>query len=157
MINAGADVNIPDKDGVTPLQTAIGRAFKGDYRKIIEKLISAGADVNGLGTSLDDETPLQRAVEGGYNDIAEQLLLAGADVNAPTPWTGSTALQAAKLKGHSELVKKLKEAGAVERCFGCRQSQCKTSNQTQQKTRLLKMAVIFVENHLGRLNHGRTS
>ncbi len=89
MINAGADINARDKQGITPLM--FGAAFSTP--ELVKLLIAKKADVN----AKDEEgnTPLYWAV--CHSDKVEnvQLLIkAGADVNAVT-LGGFTILMAA--------------------------------------------------------------
>lgn len=106
-IEVGADVNIGENGGLTPLFLA---SQKGHF-EIVEKLIEAGADVNAV--NKDGCTPLYWASRNGHLDVVKKLLEAGAEVNicdkdvcTPLYW----ALQ----NGHLEIVEKLIEAGAIE-------------------------------------------
>ena len=69
----GADINIRNLDGETPL---ILTAHKG-HNDITRLLIETGADVNLLDNSR--QSPLYYATENGFTEIVEQLLLAGAE------------------------------------------------------------------------------
>ena len=94
-ISKGADVNIKDRDGRTPLY----EACSGKSKEIVELLISKGADVNAevcYDADVPDsvkgkanvpkrrsiETPLIAAIRWSTDDIARLLILHGADVKA---------------------------------------------------------------------------
>jgi len=91
---AGADVNVKDKVGGTPLHRA---AYKG-HKEIVELLIDNGADVNAerhetVRVPADKITPIQEAAFGAseatyktYLEIMSILIAAGADVNAKVPF-----------------------------------------------------------------------
>jgi ankyrin repeat protein len=80
----------------------------GDY-SIIEDLIFAGADVNGIG----DEAPLAIAIRKNDAVLIQLLLAAGADVNNPSARrTGRTALKAAVTNGGIDVVRSLFVEGA---------------------------------------------
>ncbi|KND86748.1 Kinase D-interacting substrate [Tolypocladium ophioglossoides CBS 100239] len=105
LLEKGAEVNIQDNEGRTPLHWA--SAF-GDT-KIVEMLLSNGANANcsapTLGTSLQ--------VAQAYNrlEVAQRLLDHGVDVNIAGGSHGS-ALLAATEGGHTEFVPKLLDEGA---------------------------------------------
>ena len=78
LIEAGADVNAKNNDGMT----ALIKASSTRYYELIEALIAAGADVNAKNN--DGTTALIEALSAGYScseDIAKLLVEAGADVN----------------------------------------------------------------------------
>lgn len=77
LLSKGADVNLKDKDGRTPLHFAAESA-DGD---IVELLLDKGADIN----AKDDEsgfTALHHAAQFGNENAAELLITRGADINA---------------------------------------------------------------------------
>ncbi|KAK2065488.1 hypothetical protein LY76DRAFT_611434 [Colletotrichum caudatum] len=126
-------------NGGTALQAASG----GGHIEVVERLLSAGADVNADPSSMNGRTALQAAsgrghvevverllsagadVNYGHVEVVERLLSAGADVNA-TDTSGRTALTIASKYGHVEvveplnrrhftLVERLRSAGAYVR------------------------------------------
>ncbi|MEM7553771.1 MAG: ankyrin repeat domain-containing protein [Cyanobacteria bacterium P01_A01_bin.84] len=97
LLDAGADVNQPRKDGLTPLLAALSipqmrEALSGlevgegnanvrqSMISIIEVLADKGSNLN-IRTSLGG-TALMSAAESGYLDIVQVLISKGADVNA---------------------------------------------------------------------------
>jgi ankyrin repeat protein len=134
LLKHGADINLPDPDGVSPLLVAIMNA----NWDVAERLIAAGADVNQW--DIFGETPLFTAVnlrsriDGGRASIdpinkttglaiVETLLERGANPNmqlffAPanlagnTNTRGATPLIRAANNGDVEVVKLLLEHGA---------------------------------------------
>ncbi|KAF4844111.1 putative ankyrin repeat protein R863 [Colletotrichum siamense] len=91
------------------MQTALQAAAKGGYIEIVQRLLSAGANVN-----INDSryhNALRAASEGGHINVVELLLLAGANVNGGHP-IYQTALQAASEGGHIDIVARLRAAGA---------------------------------------------
>jgi hypothetical protein len=72
---AGADVNVKDKRGFTPLHWA---SISG-HKEAVELLIDNGADVNAMKGG--GGTPLSYAASWGHKEIAELLIANGADVN----------------------------------------------------------------------------
>ena len=76
LIEAGADLNMIDSRGATPLGTA---CFEGQTT-VLMLLINAGADVNLTGDT--GETPLHIAAGKGREACAALLVQAGADLNA---------------------------------------------------------------------------
>lgn len=128
LIAEGADVNVKDDNGATPLHTVatIGhihvaglfpttgtdvtaQAKKGatvDYIGVVELLISKGADVNAK--TKTGSTPLHWA---SNKDIAELLITKGADVDAANKM-GRTPLWDAARSGYKEVAELLITKGA---------------------------------------------
>lgn len=75
LLARGADVNIRDPRGETPLHVA---ARKGEgERKVIEMLVEHGADINARNAR--GETPLALAQKSGQSAIADYLISKGAN------------------------------------------------------------------------------
>ncbi len=105
LLEAGAEVDAADEDGVTPLlaATATGRGA------LVALLAESGADLNQRDP--DGATPLQLAAEAGRTEVVAALVRRGADVNATTRG-GHNALQLAVVEGHATAVRALLRAGA---------------------------------------------
>ena len=105
LLEAGADVNLADDDGNTPLILA---ASAGP--ELVRKLIGAGSEVNRA--NRQGETALTLAAR---RDVASVrvLLDAGANVSAQDA-RGLDALTVAKASGKDEMVALLRGAGATE-------------------------------------------
>lgn len=100
---------------------------------MVERLLTANADVDTPACRCDGVTALQAAAEDGHIDVIERLLAANAAVNAPVCRTSGitameaearhgpfgihgdhsdmTALQAAKKGAHIDMMKILKKPG----------------------------------------------
>ncbi|MBE9116828.1 ankyrin repeat domain-containing protein [Lusitaniella coriacea LEGE 07157] len=85
---------------------------QGEFIKIVETLLNAGADPN-LTEEDTGSTPLIYAAKMGCSETIRLLLKAGADPNIKNMYD-KTALTYAKQKGNSEIVQFLLEAGATE-------------------------------------------
>ncbi|MCP4373915.1 MAG: hypothetical protein GY797_38300 [Deltaproteobacteria bacterium] len=107
LIDAGADVNVINIFGCTPLYIASVK----DYAKIVKLLLENSAVVNKADIT-NGFTPLHAASGEGHVEVVKLLLEAGADVNKGDIKYGFTPLYIASGKGHTEIVKLLLEAGA---------------------------------------------
>jgi len=88
LIQHGANVNVKDKWGFTPLSYAI---FRDDYLYFMNIMIANGADVNTK--DLEGETYLHSAATAGRTEAVKLLLEAGANINTKSD-RGQTALHA---------------------------------------------------------------
>ncbi len=139
LINSGADINLPEPDGTTPLLWAVYNSSS----ELVQLLLDADADPNipnKLGitpllqasrygdagmitmlirsgaslvvTGLGVESPLMAAARSGNAQAVKVLLEAGANPNASEPIDNQTALMWAAAEGHLDVVKILLDAGA---------------------------------------------
>jgi len=99
MIAKGADINLKDEDGRTPLMYA---SFNG-HSGIIQKLISKGAIVNQADNY--GRTALMFASSGPYPEAVRLLLKNQADPNLSDKEEHFTALMYAAAEGQTEIVK----------------------------------------------------
>ena len=90
LLDAGADVNAAQGDGMTALHWAAERG----HAAVAEHLIAASADV-GATTRLGGQTPLHVASRGGRGAIVRMLLEAGSDPAAVATSSGVTPLHLA--------------------------------------------------------------
>ena len=97
-IEAGAEINVANDGGYTPLMLA---ALRGN-EEIVDLLISKGANVN-VATKWG-ATALTRAAQDGHLFIVELLLSNGAEINQ-SEYDGYTALSRAAMNGHEQIVK----------------------------------------------------
>jgi ankyrin repeat protein len=110
MLEAGADVNSCDEEGLTLLMLA---SYAGNLT-MVKELIQAGAGVN-----TSDErgwTALMKAaynaeLDRGFADVAQVLIDAGANVEAPISY-GIRPLMLAAGYGETAVVETLLKAGA---------------------------------------------
>lgn len=139
LLKSGADVNLPEPDGTTPLLWAVYHSSPD----LVKVLLDAGADAN-LANDLDitpllqasrfgnaelvslllasgarlvesepkTETPLMAAARAGSVDAVQLLLDAGADSNAREPVDQQTALMWSVAEGHLDVAELLLQAGA---------------------------------------------
>ncbi len=101
----GADINVSNSSGFSPLLTAV---YSG-HTDIAGILISNGASVDGITRS--GLTPLLLAAIRGNTDMVKFLLKSGAAVDKPGH-TGFTPLLAAVLSEHQDTAVFLIESGA---------------------------------------------
>ncbi|MCY4574699.1 MAG: ankyrin repeat domain-containing protein [Gemmatimonadetes bacterium] len=142
LIAEGADVNVPQGDGMTALHwaaqnrdaalvrdlldagatvgagTRIGRyaplhvAARAGAGEVVEVLLGAGADPERAITVGGGARPLHFAAESGSVRAIAALVGVGADVNATEESWGQTPLIFAASRGRTEAVRALLEAGA---------------------------------------------
>ena len=107
LVAAGANANIANDFGSTPLWEACNNGSGA----MVEKLLKAGASANAvmLGTG---ETVLMRCARTGNADAVKALIERGAGVNAKETTGDQTALMWAVSQGHPQVVQVLIERGA---------------------------------------------
>jgi ankyrin repeat protein len=106
LINNGANINIVNDKGMTPLHIAI----KNGHTATVKVLIAAGANISAA-AAINGWTPLYIACAKGYTPIVNALIEAGADVNVPMG-AGITPLSIAIMKSHTDIITALMNAGA---------------------------------------------
>ncbi len=138
LLERGADVNMADSRGGTPLclasrkghvevvkvlleaeadvnkanrwgETPLYWASRNGHLEVVKALLAAEAEVDKADD--DGETPLYRASRNGHLEVVKVLLAAKADVHQEN-WEGETPLHAASRHGHVEVVKTLLAAEA---------------------------------------------
>ena len=107
LIKAGADPNVRDQYGTTPLL----EASKKGTTKIVIMLLEKNANPNLA--DIDGSTPLLEASKQGHFDIVKLLVLKGADVNAKDR-NDETPVSYANQNGLNEIKDFLISHGALE-------------------------------------------
>jgi len=105
LIDAGADVNVKNRDGNTPLHIAA----RDGRTEAIKALIQANADVNAK--DYIGRTPLHNAARDGHTEAIKALIQANADVNAKDE-EGLTPLHSAAMFARAKAIAALTTAGA---------------------------------------------
>jgi ankyrin repeat protein len=118
IIKRGADVNISDSAGFTPVWIA---ACHG-HMAVVRALIDHGADVNI--TDNTGTTPVIIAAIKGHRDVVTLLYKVGADMSAPPRFrnAGKTLADATRSAGYEEaalLVERLLCKLAAKKCHHC--------------------------------------
>ena len=104
LISKGSDVNVSQKDGLTPLHFAtIGNI------EVAKVIVAAGAHIDTK--SNNGNTPLCDAVYNGHTEVAKFLISQGADVNVKVN-NGFSVLHAAVFKNNIEVTQILISKGA---------------------------------------------
>ena len=123
LLDAGADMEVEDDWGMTPLQ----KAAREGHTEIVNLLVNAGADITKK-KNFHWGTPLHLAAQKGHTEIVKVLLDVGVDISREIggmfipvcerfykDWQdddGATPLHLAAKEGHIEIVKLLLDAGA---------------------------------------------
>ena len=107
LLKDGADIGVPQGDGMTALHWA---AERGDA-ELAQMLIVAGANAQAV-TRIGLYTPLHLAAKSGSADVAKAIIAAGADVNAKSNPSGATPMHLAALSGSAAVINLLADAKA---------------------------------------------
>lgn len=113
LVSNGADVNLRDKDGITPLNHAINAMYSwnnSDQIGIVDLLIKSGADLNAQ--NKEGNTPLSVAAISNSEDVTKLLLDSGTDVNRIFDSTAKTPLMIAAIKENENICELLVKRGA---------------------------------------------
>lgn len=105
LLNSGANINIKDDKGETPLHLAV----TGGFTSVASILLERGADA-GL-ANMKGVTPLMIAAFKNYTDIVKLLITAKVAVDSESR-NGFTALMLASQAGNLEVIKLLLDSGA---------------------------------------------
>jgi ankyrin repeat protein len=76
LVNSGANVNVPDDEGETPLHAAA----RSGYRDIAELLVESGASLDVR--NMYQQTSLHLACRNGKLDVSRFLIDRGSDINS---------------------------------------------------------------------------
>ena len=106
LLDKGADPNIPNKNGLSPLDHACGRN-KDVAMALVKPLLAKGAKINPTKHD-DDSTPLSWAVSSDNTELVELLLSLGANSKA----RGGHIILSAASRGDTEIVAMLIAHGA---------------------------------------------
>lgn len=107
LLKQGADVNVPQSDGMTALHWAA----ENGGAELTEMLMYAGAHLE-AGTRIGSYTPLHLASEAANVVVVAALLGAGADANARTTAGGASPLHLAAATGSVQTIELLLDGGA---------------------------------------------
>lgn len=106
LVSAGAEIDAPDKKGLTPLMWMCSRgSMEG-----AATFLALGADIHKTAWS-NGFTPLEFSVASRKLELVDMCLSKGADPNIQT-FEGDTSLHIAAANGDSEIILRLIEAGA---------------------------------------------
>ena len=105
LLNAGADPNTPNFNGLTPLYHAVA----ANHLDLVPLLLQRGADLNWQ--TRIGVTPVHWAIVNGQGQSLELLLQQGAEVNTRTR-NGSTPLHTAVARHETDMVAVLLAHGA---------------------------------------------
>jgi ankyrin repeat protein len=106
-IREGQDLNMEDKDGLTPLFHA---AYRGHY-DVVKTLIDGGAAINHVGNEKVGLRPLFAAVQQNRYEIVKALIEAGSDVNKEM-FLGATPLIVSIGSRDKRIMRLLLDSGA---------------------------------------------
>ena len=107
LLKDGADIGVPQGDGMTALHWA---AERGDA-ELAQMLLVAGANAQAV-TRIGLYTPLHLAAKSGSAEVAKAIIAAGADVNAKSNPSGATPMHLAALSGSAAVINLLADAKA---------------------------------------------
>ncbi|MGI4789263.1 MAG: ankyrin repeat domain-containing protein [Janthinobacterium lividum] len=117
LIQSGADVNVVDKFGTTPLERAVRNAYENEdaAAKIVSLLLDNKANINAQNN--EGVTALMQTAIYNYVTIARMLIERGADVNLR--WNdGNTVISVVEsipslARKRKRMIKMLEDAGGV--------------------------------------------
>ncbi|XP_011407359.2 PREDICTED: transient receptor potential cation channel subfamily A member 1 homolog, partial [Amphimedon queenslandica] len=146
LLEHGADFNVTDNDGNTPLTLCISACIEG-HTEIVELLLKHGANVNV--TNNNGNTPLTLCISACIKEdkeIVELLLKHGANFNV-TDDDGNTPLGIACIRGHEEAAKLLlKHAGVGINCTNVEGNTPLNSACIEGHTEIVKLLLEYKAN-----------
>ena len=141
LIDGGADINLTDRNGRTPLHWAAENGKAENIKFLIKRGPSNTVKfVNKQG--IGDDAALHKAGGKGYTSVIRTLIEAGADVNMQL-CDGCTALHEAVYNKRLEMVKALIEFGAD---LNLKDNQGETALYVAAKLNRRKMVKTLIEN-----------
>ena len=119
LLRAGADVNVRDEAGRTPLYYAAIGACPENVKALLDSGadVNAAVDANAVSQGVAVPLPINQACMGnefGFGastDVVRQLVAAGSKLDEPG-YDGMTPLHWAAVRGHDAMAEVLLEAGA---------------------------------------------
>lgn len=101
MLRHGADVNAKSsRKGRSALHGAAGKG----HRKVVLRLLDAGAEIDSPSTGPSGRTALHEAVRNGHKDVVQLLLSKVTDINTHPTSRGRTVLRCAAEKHLTEII-----------------------------------------------------
>ena len=153
LLKAGANPNLVNEDGDTPLHVAVGCGVQCPAQAV-KLLLAAGADVNAKGAG--GRTPLHVAASSDHTEAVVALLEGGADLHARDNQDSTPLHLAAEDVGDeaSETIPTLLSAGAdvhARDCYGSTPLHCASFWGSETGYLLLALAGADLEarNHAG--------
>lgn len=102
LVDNGANVNVRNDDGCTPLHFA---CESGEI-DIVEYLVFKGAD---LEVETFEETPLFKAVSQGHSKVVKYLIDNGANIDVRDAYSGCTLLQKAQMSYNEVIIEMIED------------------------------------------------
>ena len=81
LVEMGVDINLKDRDGLSPLHILIDRTNDSNNLFLIENLLDMGADIESLDKK--NSTPLYKAIKTKKQYLVKVLISRGADYKSP--------------------------------------------------------------------------
>ena len=111
LLDKGAEPNMADEVGLTPLIEATEEGHKDRHKDVVHLLLENGANPNMA--AQDGTTPLHNAAHCGHKDVVQLLLDKGAEPNMADQG-GITPLLCAIERVHTDIINILRENKGTE-------------------------------------------